>query len=311
LERSVSPISHCFGKSSDCRRPLDQEHEISDLVSEREHQLMSARMERQRALHPPARAPTKQSIASVTPVDDEERQAQIQEDKLRWIKDLVRPGPVQFLASESLVSDYDDYTGEMSRDRKYGRLDFPRRLLGAIVAGGSLIVLMLIMSIHSSLKNSLIVSSCFVLAFELGAAWKSAMKPEDVLAANAAYTAVLIVFVGVKTSGTTFGCANLCYGLCVKSYRLTQSECYVFNLQHLHFPIPAPPAVFYCQIPAHNTWLVITTSQILRGIVVGYGYISRESCSTSCASALAGATPSEHCVSNLDLLFCGAVYTNQ
>jgi hypothetical protein len=115
----------------------------------------------------------------------------------------VRPGPVQFLASKSLASTYDDYASEMSRDRKYGKLDFPRRLLAAIVAGGSLIVPMLIMSIHSSLRKSLIVSSCFVLVFALGAAWKSAMKPEDVLAATAAYTAVLVVFVGVNTSGST------------------------------------------------------------------------------------------------------------
>lgn len=60
-----------------------------------------------------------------------------------------------------------------------------------------------LMSIHSSLRKSLIVSSCFVLAFALGVAWKSAMKPEDVLVATAAYSAVLVAFVGVNTSGAT------------------------------------------------------------------------------------------------------------
>lgn len=164
---------------------------------------MTARIERQRVLHPPARAPTKQSIASAAPVDDEEQQVQVQEEKLKWLKNIMRPGPVQFLATKSLASTYDDYASEMSRDRKYGTLDFPRRLLAAIVAGGSLIVPMLIMSIHSSVRKSLIVSSCLVLAFALGAARKSAMKPEDVLEATAAYTAVLVVFVGVNTSGAT------------------------------------------------------------------------------------------------------------
>lgn len=41
------------------------------------------------------------------------------------------------------------------------------------------------------------------MAFALGAAWKSAVKTENVLAAPAAYTAVLVVFAGVNTSGVT------------------------------------------------------------------------------------------------------------
>jgi hypothetical protein len=107
------------------------------------------------------------------------------------------------LASKSLASTYDDYASKMSRDRKYVRLDFSRRLLAAVVAGGSLHVPLLIMSIHSSLRKSLVISSFFVLAFALGAAWKSTMKPEDVLAATAAYTTILVVFVGVNPSMAT------------------------------------------------------------------------------------------------------------
>lgn len=164
---------------------------------------MSARIERHRALHPPARAPTKQSLASVASVDVEVQQVPIQEDKLKWFKDLMRPGPVQFLAAKSLASTYDDYASEVNHDRKYGRLDFPRRLLAAVVAGGSLVVPMLIMSIDSSLRKSLVVSSCFVLAFALGGAWKFAMRPQDLLAATAAYSAVLVAFVGVNTAGST------------------------------------------------------------------------------------------------------------
>jgi hypothetical protein len=73
LERSVSSIAYRSGRCGEGRQPTDQEYEISNLVSDRVHQVMSARIERQRALHPPARAPTKQSVVSVAPVDDEER----------------------------------------------------------------------------------------------------------------------------------------------------------------------------------------------------------------------------------------------
>jgi hypothetical protein len=90
----------------------------------------------------------------------------------------------------------------MSSDRKYARLDFTLKLLAAGVAGGSLIVPMLIVSIHLSLRKSLIFCTYFVLAFLLGAVWKSTMKREDIGAAAAAYTTVGVL-VGVNTSRTT------------------------------------------------------------------------------------------------------------
>src|SRR2546421_13123398 len=51
--------------------------------------------------------------------------------------------------------------------------------------------------------------------------------------------------------------------------------------------------------------------QVLGGTVAGCGYISRESCSTKCASVLTCATSTEPCVSNLGSLHYRAWYTNQ
>ncbi|KAL9110094.1 MAG: hypothetical protein Q9227_005287 [Pyrenula ochraceoflavens] len=189
-------------ESTDQYQPLGQESEIIELINEQEHQLMAARIEHYKVIHPPTRAPTKQSVASVSTTLDEEDQTQedARDQKIKRYKDIFRPGPVQFMAPTSVSSGYEQYDNSRKRDRKYGKVDFPRRLLAALVASGSLVIPMLIMSIRPSSRKSLIVSSCFVLAFALGAAWKSSMKPETVLTATAAYTAVLVVFVGANTS---------------------------------------------------------------------------------------------------------------
>ena len=73
------------------------------------------------------------------------------------------------------------------------------QFLLALIDGASLIVPMLIMSIHSLNKKSLITVSVatFVFSFVLSMALK--LQNNDVLAATAAYAAVLVVFVGTST----------------------------------------------------------------------------------------------------------------
>jgi hypothetical protein len=74
------------------------------------------------------------------------------------------------------------------------------RILLAFVGGASLIVPMLIMSIHQSKTKSLITVSIAVLVFSFVLSMALKLRNNDVLAATAAYAAVLVVFVGTSTS---------------------------------------------------------------------------------------------------------------
>jgi hypothetical protein len=72
----------------------------------------------------------------------------------------------------------------------------------ALFGGVSLIGPMLIMTLHPSRNTSLITTSVatflFAIALALGA---TDTAGKDVLAATAAYTAVLVVFVGTSSPG--------------------------------------------------------------------------------------------------------------
>jgi hypothetical protein len=72
------------------------------------------------------------------------------------------------------------------------------RFIIAFISGASLIVPMVVMSLHKSLKKSLITTSVAVLLF---AAFASLIQAQnsDIVAATAAYAAVLVVFVGVSS----------------------------------------------------------------------------------------------------------------
>jgi hypothetical protein len=90
--------------------------------------------------------------------------------------------------------------GRLLRERKKA---FTGRVAMALFGGVSLIVPKLVMTLHPSRNTSLITTSTatfiFAIALALGA---SDTAGKDVLAATAAYAAVLVVFVGTSAPGT-------------------------------------------------------------------------------------------------------------
>lgn len=93
-----------------------------------------------------------------------------------------------------------DQEGRVLREQKKA---FAERGLMAIFGGAALIGPMLIMTLHPSRNTSLITVSVatflFAIALTFGATDSTG---KDVLAATAAYAAVLVVFVGTSTSTT-------------------------------------------------------------------------------------------------------------
>jgi hypothetical protein len=72
------------------------------------------------------------------------------------------------------------------------------RFIIAFVTGVSLIVPMVVMSLHKSLTKSLVTTSVAVFLFAVFASLIQAQN-SDIVAATAAYAAVLVVFVGVSS----------------------------------------------------------------------------------------------------------------
>ena len=93
-----------------------------------------------------------------------------------------------------------DQQGRLLRE---GKKAFTGRVAMALFGGVSLIVPMLVMTLHPSQNTSLITTSIatfmFAIALALGA---TDTAGKDVLAATAAYAAVLVVFVGTSTPGS-------------------------------------------------------------------------------------------------------------
>ena len=97
----------------------------------------------------------------------------------------------------------------MSRKLEFARHEPPMRISGfvdrlaqfilAFIGGASLIVPMLIMSFHASKTKSLVSVSLAVLLFSFVLSMALKLQNNDVLAAAAAYAAVLVVFVGTST----------------------------------------------------------------------------------------------------------------
>lgn len=87
--------------------------------------------------------------------------------------------------------------GVRTEEESKARLSFFGRLTMAIFGGAALVVPMLIMSLRPSKLTGLLTTSLFVVGVAVALAWfmKDA-APKDVLAATAAYAAVLVVFVG-------------------------------------------------------------------------------------------------------------------
>lgn len=98
--------------------------------------------------------------------------------------------------------DVPDYTGHggftFKKDSKeeYAKA-FLSRLKMALFGGTALIAPMLIMKLHPDLLTQLLTTSCFVLAVGIILAlYMKDVHNKDILAATAAYAAVLVVFVG-------------------------------------------------------------------------------------------------------------------
>jgi VIT1/CCC1 family predicted Fe2+/Mn2+ transporter len=80
---------------------------------------------------------------------------------------------------------------------------FFSRLAMALFGGAALIAPMLIMTLHQTKLTSLLTTSLFVVAVAVTLAWwMEDAKNQDVIAATAAYAAVLVVFVGTGTTTT-------------------------------------------------------------------------------------------------------------
>lgn len=116
-------------------------------------------------------------------------------------------------ASYSPSTDLDDLAKKIAGNFGFRELDkrgrilraqkkaFTGRILMAMFGGAALIGPMLIMTLHRSLNTSLITVSVATILFALLLAlYATDSEGKDVLAATAAYAAVLVVFVG--TSGT-------------------------------------------------------------------------------------------------------------
>lgn len=70
----------------------------------------------------------------------------------------------------------------------------------ALIGGWALTTPMLIMTLHKTLPTTLVTTSVFVIAVAVGLAWKMEdAKNQEIVAATAAYAAVLVVFVGTGT----------------------------------------------------------------------------------------------------------------
>ncbi|RSM14633.1 hypothetical protein CEP52_001164 [Fusarium oligoseptatum] len=87
--------------------------------------------------------------------------------------------------------------GVRTEEELKARLSFLGRSTMAIFGGAALVVPMLIMSLRPSKLTGLLTTSHFVVGVAVALAWfmKDA-GPRDILAATAAYAAVLVVFVG-------------------------------------------------------------------------------------------------------------------
>jgi hypothetical protein len=88
-----------------------------------------------------------------------------------------------------------------AREKKWQA--FLSRLAIALFGGAALIAPMLIMTLHPSKLTSLLTTSVFVVGVAVVLAWQlEDAKNQDVMAATAAYAAVLVVFVGTGTNAT-------------------------------------------------------------------------------------------------------------
>jgi hypothetical protein len=130
--------------------------------------------------------------AAVNPNPDPEMQGLIND----LSRSLIHSHATLSLSNAHLRTLRDKFNNEKSR-----RNGFMQRVLAAIFGGCTLIVPMLIMVIDDRKDITLLTTGAFTLIIGLILAWWMVdAHPKDIVAATAAYAAVLVVFVGTSTS---------------------------------------------------------------------------------------------------------------
>jgi len=106
------------------------------------------------------------------------------------------------LIREDPLAEYDNIYHGIQTSYATWSQGFVNKIWGAIFGGLSLIIPMVVMTVHSNVQKSLVVSSLsvFLVAMIVGRFSEGSWK--DVLGVTAAYAAVLVVFVGT-TTGTS------------------------------------------------------------------------------------------------------------
>lgn len=131
--------------------------------------------------------------------------------KLRYYEASILPGSSDTLNLESITTDRnsEEYRLRVESEKVLATADSTRRarnLQMAYFGSLALIVPMLIMSLHPTLVTTLLTTSLFVFVVSMILAiTMSNAEPKDVAGDVAAYTAVLVVFVGTTNSGSSTG----------------------------------------------------------------------------------------------------------
>ena len=99
-------------------------------------------------------------------------------------------------------SDGGNWAHDVKAKHEVGRKrqrDFLSRVAMALFSGAALVAPMLIMTLHPTKLTTLLTTSFFVFAVAVLLAWyMSEAQAKDIMAATAAYAAVLVVFVGAS-----------------------------------------------------------------------------------------------------------------
>ncbi|KAI1371628.1 hypothetical protein F4677DRAFT_435239 [Hypoxylon crocopeplum] len=176
-------------------------------LEDEEESLLQHRIQLYKHLHPPN---TESSVVEFEPAPPSRRATQF----TQAIEAVEKSSPfhqVEALMRYLKVDSADWKQGTMDsylnyvRDRRRAemferkRIGYSRRFMAAFVGGVLLVVPVIIMALGPNLNKSLITTSVAVIVFSLYMSWaNSTLKQGELLAASAAYAAVLVVFVGVS-----------------------------------------------------------------------------------------------------------------
>jgi VIT1/CCC1 family predicted Fe2+/Mn2+ transporter len=132
--------------------------------------------------------------AAIHDLDEEKATLASTRKKLQKIKEDRRPTGRE--TQRSVMS-------RTSIESAKARKQFISRASAAVFGGLAVIVPMLIMSLHPTRLTQLLTASVSVVSIALVLAWfMDEAERKDIIAATAAYGAVLVVFVGASTTTT-------------------------------------------------------------------------------------------------------------